>query len=177
MTRTQHKRSTQSRESSSFSTTVENQLPLRARGLHVHDSHDQPDQQQHEQQHNSDQRVALIKKIENYHYLKIEPPFTDEWVGSQCATWANRHPVTRDFAEREQLSSLAYEGARNRYIYEIYDIYKCNPEQEYLAKKLGVSVRTVQRINKRFDEFDVIKIERRLDEESKKSMNFYILPG
>ena len=44
-------------------------------------------------------------------------------------------------------------------------------------KKLGVSVRTVQRINKRFDEFDVIKIERRLDEESKKSMNFYILPG
>ena len=100
------------------------QLPLRGPGLNVHDAHahDHPDQKQHEQQHNSDQRSAIIKQTKKHGYLKIEPPFQDRWVGHQCAVWANQHPVTRDYIECEQLSTIAFEAAKNRYIDKRYSI-------------------------------------------------------
>ena len=173
MSRTQSDRSTQSRDMS----TQNQQLPLRGPGLNVHDAHDQVDQQQHESDLRSDLRAALVKKIESYPSLKVDPPYDDEkWVGAQCARWANRHPVTRDYSESEQLSSYAYNVANNKYLHG-YDSFICKIDQAYLAKKLGVSVRTVQRINRRFVEFDVITIKRRCCPETKKTMNFYVLPG
>ena len=175
MTSTQSYDNTHLRDSSTNSAKTR-QLPLRAAGLNVHDAHDQPDQKPYEQ-HYSDQRAVLIKKIEEYPDLKIEPPYDDKkWVGHQCAVWAYRHPITRDHVESELLSTIAFEAALNR-IAGIHDHFKCNLDQKNIANKLGVSVKSVQRTIKRIKDFDVITIERLRDDDRKRSMNFYILAG
>ena len=149
------------------------QIPLRGRGLHIHDSHDF----EFERDIRGDLRTALRRAVENYDALQINPPHDKTSIGAQCARWANRHPAMRDQYDRELMSSYAFYAAVNRYVEKKYENYICNPNQKYLSKKIGISIRSIQRRNKKFVVIGAIRVERIYDADTGRTMNFYVLPG
>lgn len=154
--------------------TPSQQLPLRGPGLNVHSAHEQADQQ-HDLR--AEQRAALRERVKNYPSLQIEPPYTRENIGAQCARWSNRHPVTRNQNDRELMSAYKFCAAENRYIKEKYNKFICNPTQKFLMKKLGISESDLRRRTKRFVAYGALKVRRQLNEETGRSMNFYVFPG
>ena len=177
MTRTQRNDNTHSRDSSTNSAKTR-QIPLRARGLHVHDAHDQPEQQQHEDDLRSELRKALFERVKKYRPPPFQTPYTKKHLGAQCARRANRHPICRDQLDRDLMSAYWFYAAINVHMKEKkFDRYICNPDQNYLSKKLGVSVRTIYQRTKRFKKYKAIDVLLENDDSTGRTMNFYVLPG
>ena len=150
MSRTQLKRNTYSRDSSTISAEIR-QLPLRVVGLNVHDAHEQ------------------------YEPLIIEPPYTDKNVGRQCAGWANRHQATDDRIDTELLNRVAFKSsiAGRRYCNLTQEELV---EHVYLKLKIRITTKTIMRRMRRLESLGAIRIECRYDRNTRLTTNRYHLP-
>ena len=129
---------------------VNRQMPLQERGLHVHDA--LPDDE-------------LRKRIQTY------PPLRWHALEVECATWASRHPAMTDDKDRQIFSFIVFMAATDK-----ANKGGCYARNKIIAKKAGVSLRTVQRQLRRLKKLGAIEIKAQYGKKGQQTANLIKVP-
>ena len=128
------------------------QLPLRARGLHVHDARSQ------------------------YPPLPLSPLSDIATIGKRCANWANGHPACDDRVDVELMNRISFTASMaGRSYCNVTQEDLVN--HLYAALAIRLSTKTIQRRLRRLEAVGAIRIKVRYDRKTRKTTNRYHLPA